>query len=139
MEGAFLGTILSTDYRIAAENTVFSFPHLEHNTPLQGALAYFLPRYVGAAAAKKILWQGNPITVREAEEMDLIDRVLPVSGFDEQCLEIAKEFTGLPPSLAKMTKKLLQASMADLSDYLRVEEEVVRMHVLGSPLESGTG
>ena len=59
--GAFLGAILSTDFRVVPENTVFSFPCMRYRMPPQGALAFLLPGYIGIAKAKSILLRAEPI------------------------------------------------------------------------------
>jgi len=123
--GNFLGAILCADYRIATENSVFSFPHFKYGMPPHGALAYFLPRFVGDAVAKRILLQAKPIKASEALELNLLDRVLPVEGLSENCLKIAREFSQLSPYVVKVTKDLLGANMTNLDQHLQFEKRLV--------------
>jgi len=129
----FFGAILASDYIIASEDTVFSFPHFRYEFPPRGAIAYFLPRYVGYPKAKEILMSGKPITAREAEELHLVDRVIPNTSFEEQCLEIARGFTEKPAKVMAMTKKLLASNMHELVTHLKCEAELINVYQVAKP------
>jgi len=131
--GAFLGTILSTDFRVISENTVFSFPHMRYGIPPQGALAFLLPRYIGIAKAKSILLRAEPILASRALDIGLVDRVVPNTGFEKACLEFAGELTHLAPEVIGMTKRLFECSMKELSAYFELEAELVGLHKVKLP------
>lgn len=133
--GAFLGAILSTDFRVASEDTVFSFPYMEYRLPPQGALAFLLPRYLGIAKAKNILLRGEPIPALQALDFGLVDSVVPNSDFEKACLEYAGKLTHLPPEVVGMTKRLFKCSMKELCDYFKVEAELVGLHKVKLPPE----
>ena len=133
--GAFLGAILSTDFRVVSENTVFSFPHMQYGMPPQGALAFLLPRYIGNAQAKSILLRAEPILASRALDIGLVDRVIPNTGFEKACLEYARELTHLEPEVIGMTKRLFKCSMKELGAYFKLEEELVGLHKVKLPPE----
>jgi len=133
--GAFLGAILSIDFRMASENTVFSFPYMEYRIPPQGALAFLLPRYIGIAKAKNILLRAEPISASQALDLGLVDSVFPSADFERSCLEFAKQLTSLPTDVVGMTKRLFKCNMKELCAYLKVEEELVQLHKLKLPPE----
>jgi len=133
--GAFLGAILSTDFRVASENTVFSFPHMQFGMPPQGALAFLLPRYIGIAKAKSILLRAEPILASQALDLGLVDNVLPNSGFEKSCIEFASKMTNLSTDVVAMTKRLFECSMKELCEYFKLEEELVGLHKVKFPLD----
>jgi len=133
--GAFLGAILSTDFRVVSENTVFSFPHMQYGMPPQGALAFLLPRYIGIAKAKSILLRAEPILASQALDLGLVDSVAPNTGFEKACLEYASKLTHLEPEVVGMTKRLFECSMKELGAYFKVEAELVGLHKVKLPPE----
>jgi len=123
----FFGAALACDYRIVSENTIFSFPHFKYRLPPRGALAYFLPRYIGYGEARSILLKGKSINAREAKEMKLVDEVLPTASFKESCLDIAKEFTNIPIEIIGMTKALFAADLESIEKHLQKEIQLIRL------------
>lgn len=131
--GAFLGAILSTDFRVVSENTVFSFPHMQYGMPPQGALAFLLPRYIGIAKTKSILLLAEPIGASQALDIGLVDIVVPSVDFERSCLEFARELTSLAPEVIGMTKRLFECSMKELHSYLELEAKLVGLHKVKLP------
>ncbi|MEE9553874.1 MAG: enoyl-CoA hydratase/isomerase family protein [candidate division Zixibacteria bacterium] len=131
----FLGTILAADYRIASEDTVFSFPHLKWGLPPRGATGYLLPRYLGFAKAKELLLRGKPVDAPTAKQINLLDIIIPAESFEERCLEIAKGFTDIPSNVISMTKKLFASNIKELEEYLRLESELTNVYQLKLPPE----
>jgi len=137
--GAFLGAILATDFRIASEDTVFSLPCMEYELPPQGALPYFLPRYLGISKAKEILLRGEPIPALYAKELGLLDDVVPNCKYEEACIAFAASLAHLSVKVIGMTKRLLAWDMRGLEAYLQIENGIMIAHKLKPPLdENGT-
>lgn len=131
----FLGTILAADHRIVSEDTVFSFPHIRWGLPPRGAIGYLLPRYIGFAAAKRILLQGKPIDASRAEKLNLVDSIVPADSFEERCIDVAKKFTTLPANIVAKTKTLLAGNIKALQDYLKLESEMTNIYQVKLPPE----
>ena len=131
--GAFLGAILSTDFRVASENTVFSFPHMQYGMPPQGALAFLLPRYIGIAKAKSILIRAEPILASQALDLGLVDSVVPSADFERSCLEFARNLTSLSTDVVGMTKRLFECGMTELHAYFELEAKLVGLHKVKLP------
>ena len=131
--GAFLGAILSTDFRVASDSTVFSFPYMQYRMPPQGALAFLLPRYIGIAKAKSILLRAEPIQASQVLGLGLVDKVLPNTGFEKACLEYASELTHLAPEVVGMTKRLFECSMKELHTYFEMETKLLGLHKVTLP------
>ncbi|SYZ72023.1 putative Enoyl-CoA hydratase/isomerase family protein [Candidatus Zixiibacteriota bacterium] len=131
----FLGVILSTDFRVISEDTVFSFPCRQFGLPPQGALAFLLPRYIGIAKAKGILLRAEPILASQALALGLVDKVIPNANYESSCLEFAKGLTALPPEVAGLTKRLFECDMKELHTYLELEAKLIGPHKVILPPE----
>jgi enoyl-CoA hydratase/carnithine racemase len=131
--GAFLGAILAADHRIVSENTVFSFPHIRYQMPPQGALAFFLPKYVGIMKAKKILLSGDSLSATQAHELGLVDEIVADDSFEQGCIKAAMEKSPVPSSVVGMTKHLMQCDLKGLETYLEMEASLAVKHKIKLP------
>ncbi len=123
--GAFLGAILSTDYRIAAENTVISFLDIKYELSFTAALGYFLPRYLGMLGAKKLLFSGETLNAEKAHELGLIDEIVPESSFEQKCMEKARQLSEIPQPVVHMAKRMGRGNISELDSYLKMCSEKV--------------
>jgi enoyl-CoA hydratase/carnithine racemase len=121
---AFLGAILAADYRVASESTLLSFLHLKYEMSPQGGLGFFLPRYLGVAKARKILYSGAPISAAEAYELGLVDDVVADHLYESKCMEIAKRMSQVPTGIVRLTKRLIRGNLSELDTYLKMESEL---------------
>jgi len=133
--GSFLGTILATDYRIAAKNTVFSFPHIQYNIPPLGGLGYFLQKFIGSKKAREILLYGKLISAPEAKDMGLIDYICPTDNFIEECLKIAHTLTDTSVRNIRVTKHLLNYHVKDIEKYCEIESQLFNVTQIKLPTE----
>src|SRR5918997_268433 len=71
---------LACDVRIAAENATFGFPEVSLGIlPGMGGTQR-LPRLVGPALAKELIFTGRRVGAEEARQMGLVNRVVPQGG-----------------------------------------------------------
>ena len=131
--GAFLGAILATDHIITTDNTVFSFPHIRYQMPPQGALAFFLPKYVGIMKAKKILLSGDSLSATQALELGLVDEIVTDESFEQGCIKAAKKISRVPSSVVSMTKHLMQCDLKGLATYFEMEAKLAVKHKIKLP------
>ncbi len=131
--GAFLGAILATDHRMITDNTVFSFPHIRYQMPPQGALAFFLPKYVGIMKAKKILLSGDSLSATQALELGLVDEIVTDESFEQGCIKAAKKISRVPSSVVGMTKSLMQCELKGLATYFEMEAKLAVKHKIKLP------
>ena len=66
---------LACDIRIAAENATFGFPEVSLGI-LPGMGTQRLPRLIGPALAKELIFTGRRISANEAREIGLVNRVV---------------------------------------------------------------
>jgi enoyl-CoA hydratase len=81
---------IACDVRVAAENATFGFPEVSLGIlPGMGGTQR-LPRLVGPALAKELIFTGRRIGAEEAREIGLVNRVVPQG----EALGVAKELAG---------------------------------------------
>lgn len=114
---SFFGPALACDYRIATENTVFVNRLLKGRT-MPGVLPWFLSRFLGHAAATEILLEGRSLTVHEAYNLRLVNKVVPDDELDIVSVETARRYASLPRPTLCAIKKSLNIAGTDLDNYL---------------------
>ncbi|QYJ17238.1 Short-chain-enoyl-CoA hydratase [Rubrobacter xylanophilus DSM 9941] len=95
---------LACDIRVAAENAVFGFPEVSLGIlPGMGGTQR-LPRLVGPAVAKELIFTGRRISAGEARRIGLVNRVVPRGEALEAAREIAAEIAANAPLAVRHAK-----------------------------------
>lgn len=76
------------DLRVAADTAAFRFPGAAYGLVVGGSQ---LPRIVGAAFAKELLFTGRVVRAEEAYRIGLVNRVVPFSEVEAASLELAAQ------------------------------------------------
>ncbi|WP_432842544.1 enoyl-CoA hydratase/isomerase family protein [Dactylosporangium sp. CA-092794] len=113
---------LAADLIVAAESARFADVHARWAmTPVWG-LSQRLPRRVGVAKAKEMMFTTAVYTGRQAEAMGLCTTCLPDDEFDEGVLELCRRIADNSWFTHRMTKRLLtETETARLRDGLAYE------------------
>jgi 2-(1,2-epoxy-1,2-dihydrophenyl)acetyl-CoA isomerase len=83
---------------------------------------YFLPRRVGLARAKELVFTADIIDAREAERIGLINRVVPATELERETSALARRIADGPPRVLAAAKALLDRAPAlDLESALHWE------------------
>ncbi|MGH8999833.1 MAG: enoyl-CoA hydratase/isomerase family protein [Acidimicrobiia bacterium] len=90
--GGGLEVALAADLRVASESARLGVPEILLGVFPGAGGTQRLPRLVGPAKAKEMLWSGRQVKADEALQMGLVDRVVPAGGYLEAALEWAGEF-----------------------------------------------
>jgi len=90
--GGGLEAALACDLRVAAENARLGVPEIALGVFPGAGGTQRLPRLVGPARAKEMIWTGRHVRADEARAMGLVDRVVPVEGYLDAALEWAASF-----------------------------------------------
>lgn len=107
---------LSCDIRVAAETAQIRDLHMANLGILGGGgLQTWLPRMIGVAKAKELMWTGDPIDGNEAYRLDFVQRVFPPDKLIEGAKELAKKIAANPTVPMKVSKMVINASMAHRS------------------------
>ena len=87
--GGGLEAALACDLRLASENARLGVPEILLGVFPGAGGTQRLPRLVGPARAKEMIWSGRQVRASEALAIGLVDRVVPVEGYLDAALEWA--------------------------------------------------
>ncbi len=123
--GGGLELALACDLRVAATNVRLGLPEVQLGIIPGGGGNVRLPRLVGAARAKELIFTGRHVLAEEAARIGLVDRVAEADDVYETALELAAGFAG-GARLAQAAAKRVVDEGLDLSiaDALALEREV---------------
>jgi len=98
--GGGLELALACDIRICSENAQFGQPEIKIGIlPGYGATIR-LPRIIGIARAKEMIYFGKIITAKEAENIGLVTMVTSSADLMEKAMELARQLAHGPASLS---------------------------------------
>ena len=118
--GGGLQLALACDLRIATRGTKLALP--EHRYGLLPDLGgtYWLPRIVGPAKAKELIFTGDTIEAEEALRIGLVNRLVDEADLESAVTALAERIAGQPPIAVRGTKRCVdQAYHQSLGEGLR--------------------
>jgi enoyl-CoA hydratase/carnithine racemase len=118
--GGGLQLALACDLRIAARGTKLAMP--EHKYGLLPDLGgtYWLPRIVGPAKAKELIFTGETIDADEALRIGLVNRLVGEADLETAVTALADKIAGQPPIAVRGSKRAIDtASGQSLGEGLR--------------------
>jgi len=121
----FFGETLSGDLRYATPDMRFSLIHKKYGLPPSGALAFFLPRYVGQGRAVDLMLTTDYIDAEQAMELGLINGIISSEDFVSECVKLAQKVSGISLSTLQFTKFLSMPFQEELDDYFEAEESLI--------------
>ncbi|GAA4322574.1 crotonase/enoyl-CoA hydratase family protein [Pigmentiphaga soli] len=101
---------LACDFIVAGEAARFGMSFVHRALVPDGGGMYFLPRRVGLARAKALVFSGDMVDAHEALRIGLADRVAPSGALLDDARRWAGELAGRPPAAIGLAKSLLDAS-----------------------------
>jgi enoyl-CoA hydratase len=115
---------LACDIRVAAENALFGFPEVGLGIlPGMGGTQR-LPRLVGPAIAKELIFTGRRIGAEEAREIGLVNRVVPQGEALNAARELAAEIAANGPVAVRHAKTAANRALdVDLVSGLEYEAD----------------
>ena len=122
--GAGANIAIACDITIASESSKFiqSFTNIGLIPDSGGT--FFLPRLIGHQKASMLMFSGNKISAKEAEEMGMIYKCVSDSELQIISNEIALRLAKRPTKSIGLTKKLLNSSFSNnLNDQLEMEKQ----------------
>ncbi|HXF74957.1 MAG TPA: enoyl-CoA hydratase-related protein, partial [Methylomirabilota bacterium] len=98
-----------------------------------------LPRLIGAAKAKEMIFTGEPITAEEALSLGLVHKVVPKERLQENAKNFAARLASLPRLALEASKSLINRSLeVDLASGLEMEARSFGALALTHDLSEGT-
>jgi len=121
----FINVALVCDHRIVGDDTLIEKAYLAHGLVPKGGGTRFLAQLLGRHRALALLLDDEPITASQSLALGLVDEVVPAAGLEQAALAAARRFAAMPATTVAGLKRLLSNDLADLADYLDLENRVI--------------
>jgi len=113
---------LSADIIIASENAQFSLIFSRIGLIPDGGSLFHLPRLVGPAKAKELIFTAKIVDAKEAERIGLINKAVPADKLDNEVNTLAKQLAEGPTVAFGIAKKIINKGLSmDLGSVLECE------------------
>lgn len=120
--GGGLELALCCDLRVAAVGARLGLPEARLGSLPAAGGTQRLPRLVGPAAAKQMIFTGKPVTAEEALRIGLVSAVVPAESLLDYALGVASDFAPCAPLAVRMAKGCIDMALAvDLQSGLNYE------------------
>ena len=106
--GAGFSLAASCDIAIAGSSTRFTLAYTAAGLSPDGSSTWFLPRLIGLRRARELMLTNRMLGADEAQQMGIIDRVVPDEDLQAEAMAQAKAFAAGPTKAFGATKRLLQ-------------------------------
>jgi 2-(1,2-epoxy-1,2-dihydrophenyl)acetyl-CoA isomerase len=128
--GAGCNLALACDLVVASDRARFGEVFARLGLVPDGGGTWLLPRRVGLARAKELVFTAEPIPAAEAERIGLVNRVVPAAELAAQTVALARRIADGPPRALAMAKSLLTRGLGmDLETSLSWEALVQGMMI----------
>lgn len=119
---------MSCDIRICSDNAVFGQPEVGLGITPGFSGTQRLPRRVGVAKAKELIFSGKVIDAAEAKAIGLVNEVYPLEQLMDAAVAMAKSFAVNAPIAVKYSKACIDRGMQmDIDDGIALENELFAM------------
>lgn len=108
--GGGLELAMACDLRVASENAQLGQPEVNVGLIPGWGGTQRLPRLVGAGKAKEMIFTGKRIDAKTAEQLGLINMVVPVDQLKSTVKELASQLMNKPPIAIELAKQLINNS-----------------------------
>jgi len=123
--GAGANIALACDLTIAQENASFIQAFSKIGLIPDSGGTYFLPRIIGVQKALALMFTGDKISAKEAEELNMIYKCISEEEFEDFILKIAEKMAMMPTRAFGLTKKAVNQSLDNtLEEQLNLEEKL---------------
>ena len=120
------------DLVVAASDARFIEVFVRRGIAVDGGGAYLLPRLIGLAKAKELVFFGDDLTADDALRIGLINKVVPADGLHAAAHDWATRLASGPTFAIGMSKRLLNRSLESDLETALDEEAMVQSLVTQS-------
>jgi len=114
--GAGAELAIASDFLLMAESAQIGLPEISIGNFLGGGVTWLLPRLVGLAKARELVFLGERIKGEEAVRIGLANRSLPDEGFLDAAREFAKRVATKAPFSMQLAKEQLNFAAENTLD-----------------------
>ncbi|WP_245718433.1 enoyl-CoA hydratase-related protein, partial [Nocardia miyunensis] len=116
------------DLIIAAEDALFSDPVVLMGI---GGVEYHGHTWeLGPRKAKEILFTGRPVTAKEAEQVGMVNKVVPRESLDSETAALAQHIATMPPFGLRQAKRAVNQTL-DIQGFYAAIQSVFDVHQTG--------
>ena len=120
--GGGLELALAADFRVAGERARVGQPEILLGVIPGAGGTQRLPRLVGPAKAKDIVFSGRMVAAAEALQIGLVDQVVPDSDVYQAALDMVKRYASGPSLALRAAKQAIDTGLGvDLATGLEIE------------------
>ena len=129
---------MACDIRIASDKAKLGQPEINLGIIPGAGGTQRLPRLVGVAKAKELIFTGDIIDAREAERIGLVNRVVPPDKVMEEAENLAKKLLEKSPFILKLAKEAINTGMnMDIYSAIVLENDLVTIAFTTEDKEEG--
>jgi len=120
--GGGLELAMCCDLRICGDNARLGQPEIQLGIIPGAGGTQRLPRLIGPARAKELIYTGRFVAAEEALRIGLVDRVVAPDDVYSAALELARQLAGGPPLALRAAKEAIDRGLeSDLDTGLEIE------------------
>jgi 2-(1,2-epoxy-1,2-dihydrophenyl)acetyl-CoA isomerase len=136
--GAGCNLALCCDLIVASERARFGEVFARIGLVPDGGGSWMLPRLVGLARAKELVFTADIIDAAEALRLGLVNRVVPAADLAQTTRDLAERIAAGPPAVLRMAKHMLNRSATtDLRTALDLEASNQAVALTGEDHQEG--
>ena len=109
--GLGVDTALCCDFIVASTAATFSWSYIKRGLIPDGGGMYFLPRRVGIARAKELIFSGRTVEADEALRLGIADRITKPEALLDEARQWAGELSQGSPTALALGKTILNQSL----------------------------
>ena len=136
--GAGTNLALCCDLIVASESAKFGELFWKIGLAPDGGGTWLLPRLVGMARAKELIFTADIIDAAEAARIGLVNRVAPSTDLEKVTWALAEKIAAGPPGVLRLAKNMVnRAAVSDLPAALDLEAYSQGMALAGDDHQEG--
>ncbi|CCK78841.1 enoyl-CoA hydratase-related protein [Desulfobacula toluolica] len=122
--------MLASDMRIASKNAVMGLTETRLAIIPGAGGTQRLPRLIGVAKAKEMIFTGRKVDAKEALEIGLVNKVTPPESLMDECMKLLAMICETGPIAVEMAKYAIDKGIeTDLATGLAIESNAYRVTI----------